>query len=92
MLYSETRDRYYSDPEEAEDELEDGEALEDLRIVICEPQCAPSLEADWFTDVLPSEDYDVPDALLEAIDTFNATMNGVVLSWVPGKTRLKADE
>ena len=90
MLYSKTSDRYYSDPYEAEDDLEDGETIASLRLVLCEPQYAPSLETDYFDDVLPSDD-DPPDELLEAIDAFNKALDGKVFSWRPGKYRLGGD-
>lgn len=86
MLYSESKDRFYSDPSDAEDDLDEGEGLESLRLVLCEPQYTHLLELDDLQDVLPDDD-DVPDELIAAIDTFNAATSGLVLSWAPGKTR-----
>ncbi len=91
MLYSDTKDRYYSDPDDAEDDLEDGQTLASLRLVVCVPQCARRLEVDDFIDELP-DDEAAPDELLNAIYVFNAAMEGKVLSWVPGPNRLEAAE
>lgn len=88
MLYSETKERYYSAPEYAEDDLEEGQTLADLRLVICEPNYARRLEPDDFADDLP-EDGDTPDWLYEAINAFNqAIEKGEPLSWSPGKVAL----
>lgn len=86
MLYSEARGRFFSDPSDAEDALDAGEGLDALRLVLCEPQYASPLDLDNFQDSLPDED-DAPDELMAAIDTFNAAVKVLVLSWTPGKTR-----
>lgn len=84
MIYSETLDKYFSGLDEAEDELEDGWTLADLRLVICEPNYVRPLEPDYCCDELP-EDGEVPESVLEAMAAFNKAVAGIVLSWTPGK-------
>ncbi|MBK9427259.1 MAG: hypothetical protein IPN63_07695 [Gammaproteobacteria bacterium] len=93
MLYSETTDRFYSDLGEAEDHLDEMEercTLADLRLVICEPVYVTPLESDYCIDDLP-EDGELPDAVWEAMQAFNAAVAGIVLSWAPGKYALLVD-
>ena len=92
MLYSRTKDEYYESPDEAEDFLEEGETMEDLRLVICTPNHARPLEIDCFEGALP-EDGDPPAWLAEAIEAFNEAIKGKEpLSWSPGKIALKRRE
>lgn len=88
-LYSYTTSEFYNDLDEAEDRLDDGQTLDDLRLVICVPEYARPLDLDLFEDQLP-EDVDAPDELQDAIDTFNESIKGLQLSWEPGKTRIRA--
>lgn len=92
MLYSETLDAYFSSPEEAQEEAEcicgEGTALSDIRLVICEPNYAREIDEDFFCDELP-EDGVAPVNIQEAIDEFNKAVSGTILSWSPGKFRLK---
>lgn len=87
MVHSETRDEYYSSPDDALDDTEDDDEFAGLRLVLCEPNYARPIEVDDFADDLP-DDGEAPDRLLEAIDAFNAATKGLILSWSPGKTRL----
>ena len=91
MLYSEVLDKYFATPDEAEEELEydehEGLTMQDLRLVICEPVYARFIDNDIWCDDLP-EDTDVPDKLNEAIDVFNKSIDGILLSWEPGKKAL----
>lgn len=94
MLYSETTDRFYSDLGEAEDHLDEMEercTFADLRLVICEPNYVRKLDPDDFADDLPEEG-DLPDGVRKAIDEFNRAVDGIVLSWSPGKTALFLQE
>ena len=86
-LYSDLKDTYYHDLCEALDDLEDGQALADLRLVICEPNKA-TISIDLFADYLP-DDSDAPDELLAAIEDFNEAMAAVTLSWHPGRYALE---
>ena len=90
MVYSQARDRYYQDPGDAEDELEEGETLADLQLVLCEPNYGRKLDPDHFCDELPDDDEgELPDILYDAIDAFNAAVEKVgPLSWSPGKFAL----
>lgn len=90
MLYSKARDEYFQTLEDAEDcvEVAEGETLDDLMLVICEPNYARRLELDYFCDEL-AEDDEGPSELHEAIDAFNAIVEKAPpLSWSPGKNAL----
>ncbi len=88
MLYSQARDEYFADLDGAEDVLEEGETLDVLQLVICEPNHGRRLEEDYFCDEL-AEDGEVPDCLIGAIEAFNAAINKAPpLSWSPGKWAL----
>lgn len=88
MLYSDARDEYYGDMDGAEDVLEEGETIESLRLIICKPNCVRPLDSEYCLDDLP-DDMDLPDAISEAMDAFNKTVAGIVLSWSPSKFALK---
>lgn len=93
MLYSETTDRFYSDLGEAEDHLDEMEercTLADLRLVICEPNYVRKLDPSDYADDLPEEG-DLPDEVHNAIEQFNTAVDGIVLSWSPGKTAFLVD-
>ena len=90
-LYSMARDKYYPTPGDAEDELEEGETLVDLRLVICSPNYVRQIDTEYFCDELPEDADDVPPEVEVAMETFNAAVAGIVLSWSPGKYALKVD-
>ena len=94
MLYSDGRDEYFYSPEDAEDSLEDGQTLADLRLRICEPEYAREIAASDWEDQLPDDgDCDAPCWLQEAIDRFNASITGhAPLSWSPGKVALRIEK
>lgn len=87
MLYSRARDLYYDSPEDAVKDLQEGDTLDCLRLVLCRPNYATPLESDYFCDDLP-EGGCVPDALAEAIDAFNKAASGIILSLSPGEFAL----
>jgi len=92
MVYSQTLDRYFSTPGDAEDELEEGQTLGSLRLVLCTPNRGRRIDADHFAEELP-EDGDLPDVLTAAIAAFNAAVDEApVLSWSPGKVALACEE
>jgi hypothetical protein len=91
MLYSDARDEYYIDLEAVYDSIEEGESIDDLRLIICEPNYARQIEEDYFCDEM-TEDGDLPDEVTDAMEAFNEKVAGVVLSWSPGKTRLDKQE
>lgn len=90
-MYSDTKDHFYESLEYAVEDLEKGETLNDLLLLICEPQYA-EIEEENFTDILPEDD-ETPEWLEDAIDVFNETArsNGP-LSWWPGKFALEFTE
>lgn len=85
MLYSFAHEKYLCDLEEAESLLEPGETLDDLRLVICEPNYAKKIDIDHFCDDLAEDEDSLPAALQDAVDAFNKASDGIVLSWSPGK-------
>jgi hypothetical protein len=87
MLYSDTADKYFQDWDEVEDYCVDEETtIEKLRLVICEPQYLPLLDAgDYGCDEL-AEDGELPDKVIEAIDKFNKVIKTTKpISWYPGE-------
>ena len=92
MLYSDAKNRYYDHPESAESDLAEGETLADLRLVICEPNYARRLDPDDYVDDIADDGGELPEELLSAIEAFNASVAGTVLSWSPGKTALLLDD
>jgi hypothetical protein len=91
MIYSDTRDQYYASPDEAYDEIEEGGDLSELRLIICEPNYVRPLEGEYCCDEM-SEDGDLPNAVEEAMDVFNKSVDGIILSWSPSKVALKVPE
>lgn len=90
VLYSDLNDSYYPGLDEIEDYLEDlndGTTLEDLRLIICEPNFVRPLDIDYFSEELP-EDGDLPTEVEDAMKDFNEAVKGIVLSWSPGRKRL----
>jgi len=90
MIYSEARDEYYPDPDEAEDVLDDGQTLRDLRLIVCVPVYAHPIESDYYCDETP-EDGDLPLEVEDAMRAYNEAIKGVILSWYPGKYRLELE-
>lgn len=88
MVYSDARDEYYNSPADAAEDLEEGQALEDLRLILCEPVRGRHIDEDHFSDQLP-EDSELPDELVRAIVAFNKAVDAApMLSWAPGKVAL----
>lgn len=92
MLYSDTRSEFYRDLDEAEDVLEDGETLADLRLLICRPIYPRQLDSEFFGDNLPEGEERLPPVVEQAIEAFNAAVAGVILSWEPGKVALNTGD
>lgn len=92
MLYSDTRSEFYRDLDEAEDVLEDGETLADLRLLICRPIYPRQLDSEFFGDNLPEDEERLPPVVEQAIEAFNAAVAGVILSWEPGKFALNTGD
>ena len=87
LLYSQARNQYFQDLTQANESLQEGHTLDDLRLVLCEPNHGQPLSSDYFVDELPGDDEgDLPDSLYEAIDAFNeAVKQAGPLSWSPGE-------
>lgn len=92
MLYSDAHDRYYQDYSELVDHLLDvrdeypGTTVDDLRLLICEPNRAREIDGnEHFCDDL-AEDGEISAALQAAFDALNeAIRTEPPLSWSPGK-------
>lgn len=87
MIYSDSRDKYYSSPDDAYDDIEEDGDISEMRLIVCVPNYVRPLEGDYCCDEM-SEDGDIPNAVEEAIDAFNKAVEGIILSWSPGKFRL----
>jgi hypothetical protein len=102
-LYSNTMDKFFFDDGELNDYLEDQDEendgdnikIEDLQLVICEPEYPTEIEPnEIYCDLLP-EDMDLKDMIPEldkAFECLNEKIrqckeNHDVLSWTPGKYR-----
>ena len=94
MLYSDSRDKYFSSPEDAEDSLEEGQTMADLKLIICKPEYANPIDASNWQDQLPDDgDGDTPYWLEAAIEQFNAAISGQPpLSWSPGKVAMRIEK
>ena len=90
MLYSDARDEYFVDLDAAEDALNEGQTLSDLRLVICEQNYCRQIDVDYFVDEL-AEDSELPEEMHDAMEEFNRRVTGIALSWSPGRFRLKLE-
>lgn len=91
MLYSDLLDQYYSSLAEAAEDLEDSQTLDDLRLIICEPNYVRPLGLDYFCNELADEDEydDIPPEIIRSMNVFNASVAGIVISWSPGNVALE---
>ena len=97
MVYSGTRDKYFDalddaiewvrDHDDEQSDRSDAEILASLRLVLCDPVYARTLDGDFFADDLPPDE-DLPTVLEAAIDAFNAAVKGVVVAWEPSRCRV----
>jgi hypothetical protein len=91
MLYSDALDRYFSEPSdvlEALEELEEPRELDDLRVLLCTPSRPRLIDLDYFTDELPEDgdEHDVPAEVWAAAEAFNKAAQACKpISWYPGK-------
>lgn len=88
MLYSELNDKYYDSLECAEEDLDNDQTLNDLLLVICEPNYVPELDSDYCSYIL-DDDEDLPVEVEKAMKIFNESVKNITISWSPGKVRLK---
>jgi len=92
MLTLHDDDKYFRDEDEVRDYCEmEGIPLEDLHLVICEPQYAWEIGEDYYCDLLP-EDMTLEDCyseLAEAIGKVNDLIRKKEkpISWLGGKFR-----
>ena len=86
-LYSDLDDVYFADYDYVNDYLDEHgiEDINNLRLVICEPNYLGEISEDYWSDDLP-DDMDLPDSVLSALETFNAALKAAgIVSWSPGK-------
>ena len=86
-IYSQLLDIYYDSPDIIDCQIP-GQTLADLQLVICVPNYVPLLDLDYGQDELPDDDDEPPPELASAINMFNESVKGLVLSWSPGPYRL----
>lgn len=86
-LYSEAHDEWFFDEESILDYLFEHETTPTkLRLVTSSPQYLNELDIDYFVDVLPEDDYCLPDEVEEAMEAFNKVIRkSKPVSWVPGQ-------
>lgn len=86
-LYSDAFDRYYPSIDYCLDDLEDGQSLLDLRLLICEETYYTKLVEDRWYDQVP-EDEEMPLELINAIEEFNKRIEGLSSGYYPTKYRI----
>ncbi len=89
-LYSDAHDKYFFDFDELVDFLRDllvddkSITVDDLRLKLCKPNMPREIDVDHFSDDMPEDRDDLPKAIEEAIEAFNAVMRAQApLSWSP---------
>lgn len=88
-LYSDKYNKYFATIESAEFWAEENKTtLTDMRLILCEPVYARTLDEDYYAYELP-EDEELPKIIKDAIDEFNKKVSGLVLSYAPGDYALK---
>jgi hypothetical protein len=92
ILYSDAADRYFHAYEEIVDYLRDRTdedpviTVDDLRLIVCEPNRPRYIDPDYFCDEMAEDDDHLPKEIEEAMEAFNAVMaKQPPLSWSPGK-------
>jgi hypothetical protein len=88
MVYSQALDRYFNEPGNALDEMDEDLAVEDLQMFACKPNYVSPLDHEYCSDDLPEDIDEPPDEVLKAMEAFNQAVSGIVLSWSPGKQAL----
>lgn len=87
MLYSLLNDEYYSTPDDTIDYADENNLnLEDLQLIICEPNYAQEIDSSYWSDQLPEGVEN--DVLNDAIEALNKAIKDEILSWAPGKFAL----
>jgi len=84
LLYSEVTEKFYFCLDTAEDDLVEGQELKDLKLVVCKPNYVPKLRIDDYSDILPEDpEMSEVEQLEQAVETFNDTIDGLIISWSP---------
>lgn len=85
-LYSDALDEYFYDEDYIRDAAHEHEcSLDDLRLIVCQPNHYREIDTDYWQDELP-EDGDVSPELVEALGALNRVVRSLgPASWSPGK-------
>ena len=86
LLYSDSEDEYFNDFQEIKDFLSSSQGLgiEDLRLIICEPNYLSKISEDHWSSEL-EEDYCFSETIKIAIENFNKVLDEEpAVSWSPG--------
>jgi hypothetical protein len=82
-IYDGIHDEFIEDDTELDELLSGGKAFNEWHFQKCKPNHVGNLDPyDFCCDELP-EDGEVPDAVTEAAESFNAAVKGIVLSYSP---------
>lgn len=87
-LYSETASVYFRDEDDIIEHLLDhGGTVDDLMLLICEPERAYPLDPQEIYESILPEDGDLPDEIVAAFDALNEAIEKctAVISWYPGE-------
>lgn len=94
IVYEETYDKYFYDIDDLADfietEKEDGNEvdIQDLRIVLCEPNYLAQIDYSYWDECLP-EDGVLPEELIKKVDEFNIWLSTQSpISWSPSNKRV----
>lgn len=89
LLYSDAYDEYFEEWDQIGDYCDINEcSIEDLRLIICEPNYACQIPDDYWCDDLPDDgETDLPEDLVDALEELNKFIREekIILSWSPGK-------
>lgn len=84
-------ERYFFNEEEIICHLEDlfiEEGIEELELVFCEEQHFFEIDSEIWRDILPEDEYDLPNKMQDAIDALNEVIKSLPpASYLPGKIR-----
>jgi hypothetical protein len=91
VVYCDIHDKYFFDYDSILDFCDyEGIEVDELRLIVCKPNKPSNIDPyEYYEDILPEEDIDLPDDILEAFDKLNNTLNNSdsIVSWEPGKYR-----
>lgn len=90
IVYSETLQQFFQNPEELVDYIRDFgiEMPENLKLVICETERWSQLDSDYWEDEAEDFGADIPKELEDAIEALNNVIRSLPAAyWYPGPYR-----